>query len=81
MELLVGRDMESLVRTFGQQPPERVVHLLEQVCESLGEAHSVGLVHRDIKPSNILRLPHRTAVRLRQGARLRARQTRVRRDD
>jgi len=53
MELLVGRDMESLVRTFGQQPPERVVHLLEQVCESLGEAHSVGLVHRDIKPSNI----------------------------
>ena len=53
MELLVGRDMESLVRTFGEQPPERVLHLLEHVCESLGEAHSVGLVHRDIKPSNI----------------------------
>ena len=53
MELLVGRDMESLVRTFGQQPPERVLYLLEQVCESLSEAHSVGLVHRDIKPSNI----------------------------
>jgi serine/threonine-protein kinase len=53
MELLVGRDMESLVRTFGQQPPERVLYLLEQVCDSLSEAHSVGLVHRDIKPSNI----------------------------
>jgi serine/threonine-protein kinase len=53
MELLVGRDMQSLVRTFGQQPAERVVYLLEQVCESLSEAHAAGLVHRDIKPSNI----------------------------
>lgn len=53
MELLVGRDMESLVRNFGQQSPERVLYLLEQVCESLAEAHAFGLVHRDIKPSNI----------------------------
>jgi serine/threonine-protein kinase len=53
MELLVGRDMESLVRNFGPQPAERVLYLLEQVCESLGEAHAVGLVHRDVKPSNI----------------------------
>jgi serine/threonine-protein kinase len=53
MELLVGRDMQSLVRDFGALPPERVVYLLEQVCESLAEAHAAGLVHRDIKPSNI----------------------------
>jgi len=53
MELLTGRDMQSLVRDFGQQPPERVVYLLEQVCESLAEAHAAGLVHRDVKPSNI----------------------------
>jgi serine/threonine-protein kinase len=53
MELLVGRDMESLVRDFGEQPAERVVYLLEQVCDSLSEAHAAGLVHRDIKPSNI----------------------------
>ena len=55
MELLVGRDMESLVRTFGEQPPERVLHLLEHVCESLGEAHSVGLVHRDFMPVYAIR--------------------------
>jgi serine/threonine-protein kinase len=53
MELLVGRDMQTLVRDFGQLSPDRVLYLLEQVCESLAEAHIEGLVHRDIKPSNI----------------------------
>ena len=53
MELLVGRDLQSLVREFGQQPAERVLYLLDQVCDSLAEAHATGLVHRDIKPSNI----------------------------
>jgi serine/threonine-protein kinase len=53
MELLVGRDMQTLVTDFGQLPPDRVLYLLEQVCESLAEAHVAGLVHRDIKPSNI----------------------------
>jgi serine/threonine-protein kinase len=53
MELLEGLDAAELVRRFGPQPIGRVVHLLRQVCDSLGEAHAAGLVHRDIKPSNI----------------------------
>jgi len=53
MELLAGRDLESLVRDFGPLPPERVVYLLRQVCHSLADAHARGLVHRDIKPANI----------------------------
>jgi serine/threonine-protein kinase len=53
MELLHGRNLESLVREFGPLPSERAVHLLRQVCHSLAEAHAGGLVHRDIKPANI----------------------------
>jgi serine/threonine-protein kinase len=53
MELLVGRDLESLIRDFGAQPANRVMFLLQQVCHSLAEAHVRGLVHRDIKPANV----------------------------
>jgi serine/threonine protein kinase len=53
MELLSGRDVESLVHSFGPIPAERVIYLLQQVCHSLADAHARGLIHRDITPSNI----------------------------
>jgi serine/threonine-protein kinase len=53
MELLDGCDLESLVRRTGPVTAERAVYLLRQVCHSLSEAESCGLVHRDIKPANI----------------------------
>src|SRR5262249_48036333 len=53
MELLDGISFERYVQLFGPMEPARAVHLISQVCHSLGEAHALGLVHRDIKPGNI----------------------------
>jgi eukaryotic-like serine/threonine-protein kinase len=53
MELLEGVDTDALIKHFGPIPAERVVYILRQMCHSLSEADSCGLVHRDIKPANI----------------------------
>jgi serine/threonine-protein kinase len=54
MEYLPGITLEELVRRFGPLPPARAVHLLQQICGALAEAHSIGLIHRDLKPGNVM---------------------------
>ncbi|HWI18738.1 MAG TPA: serine/threonine-protein kinase, partial [Vicinamibacterales bacterium] len=53
MELLEGHDADWIVKRYGPLPHERAIHVLRQLCHSLSEAQSAGLVHRDIKPANV----------------------------
>jgi serine/threonine-protein kinase len=53
MELLAGRDLETLVRECGPLPADRALFLLRQAAHSLADAHARGMVHRDVTPSNI----------------------------
>ncbi|HVU49126.1 MAG TPA: serine/threonine-protein kinase [Polyangia bacterium] len=53
MELLRGRSLHHLQKADGILAPERVLSILDQVAQSLGEAHANGIVHRDMKPENV----------------------------
>ncbi|MCA9726712.1 MAG: serine/threonine protein kinase, partial [Candidatus Eisenbacteria bacterium] len=54
MELLEGPTLEQFVVDHGPMPPERVVHVLGQICDALADAHERGLIHRDMKPGNVM---------------------------
>lgn len=54
MELLDGETLDAVLNEAGALPYTRVVHLVTQMCDSLGEAHAEGIVHRDLKPENIV---------------------------
>jgi len=52
MELLQGLNLKQLVDEYGPVEAGRAIYLLQQICESLEEAHHQGLIHRDVKPAN-----------------------------
>jgi eukaryotic-like serine/threonine-protein kinase len=54
MEYLDGLTLDELVERYGAQPAGRVARIIADVCGSLSEAHTAGLVHRDIKPQNVM---------------------------
>jgi len=55
MEFIEGKDLRSLIREKQKFAPEEAVEVIQQVCQALDAAHSVGVIHRDLKPQNIMR--------------------------
>jgi serine/threonine protein kinase len=55
LEYLDGMSLTSaLLATGGALGVVRSLHIALQVCDAIGEAHSLGIVHRDLKPDNIM---------------------------
>jgi serine/threonine protein kinase/tetratricopeptide (TPR) repeat protein len=54
MEYIAGKDLRSLIRGKKKLTPEEAVDVIQQVCQALEAAHSVGVIHRDLKPQNIM---------------------------
>jgi serine/threonine-protein kinase len=53
MELLVGRDLNQILREEGPLPVERAVDYVLEACAALSAAHARDIVHRDVKPDNL----------------------------
>ena len=52
-EYVKGTDLSVMVKR-NPIPEHTTIHIMEQVLQSLREAHAAGILHRDIKPANIL---------------------------
>ena len=57
MEFLEGETLADRLDRSQRLPWRETLHITVQICHSLTEAHTIGLVHRDLKPENIMLLP------------------------
>src|SRR4051812_14069884 len=56
MEFLDGRTLSQTLQSEGALAQERVIHIAQQICRPLREAHALGIIHRDLKPANVMLL-------------------------
>ena len=58
LEYLDGSSLSDEVHDFGPMPLARALHLIKQLCSTLGDVHKKGIVHRDLKPENLFLVRH-----------------------
>ncbi|HEX8790048.1 MAG TPA: serine/threonine-protein kinase [Polyangiaceae bacterium] len=49
-----GPALDAVLKRERLLPIDRIVRILLEVCDALGEAHAQGVIHRDLKPGNVL---------------------------
>ena len=54
MELVRGTPLSEVLKVQGPVALERLVQLVDRICEVVHSAHEAGLVHRDLKPANVM---------------------------
>jgi WD40 repeat protein/serine/threonine protein kinase len=54
MELVRGTSLAEYLRVNGPLSVEKLVPLLERICEVVHTAHEQGIIHRDLKPANVM---------------------------
>ncbi len=54
MERVRGTPLDELLLVGGPLPLERLVPLVDRLCEVVQTAHEQGIVHRDLKPANVM---------------------------
>ena len=52
-EEIGGRDLSDVLAQEGALSAQTAIHIAQQLCDALDEAHRAGLLHRDLKPENI----------------------------
>jgi serine/threonine protein kinase len=57
-EYLEGEPLHKILDKTPQQPINRVVEFLLQICSGLAYSHEQGLIHQGIKPTNIFIQPN-----------------------
>jgi serine/threonine protein kinase len=56
MELLEGKTLRQVMRSYGVTPVAEALIITSQICDALAYMHEKGIVHRDLKPENIMLL-------------------------
>jgi eukaryotic-like serine/threonine-protein kinase len=55
MKLIDGRTLAEELKTANRETAlPQLLGVLEQICLTVGFAHSRGIIHRDLKPSNVM---------------------------